>query len=170
MSAAAVRIYDFLVSEGVADSRARNIADVVDAELVENRRAAEAHADQAVAESEKKSAAQFAAKTEVAALEKTAATRVEVAKQGDKTDAGFARIDDRFNRADERFDRVDERFDRVDDKFTKVDENFAKVNDHLARHGERLSALEANQRQTNRILLGIGIPVVVAVVKYIFGF
>ena len=38
MSAAAVRIYDFLVSEGVADSRARNIADVVDAELVENRR------------------------------------------------------------------------------------------------------------------------------------
>ena len=149
MSAVASRVYNLLVSQGMADTRARVIADTVDAELAENRRAAEQYADEAVAESKESAAAQFASKEEVARVDKNSANRGEVANLGDKMD----HLSETMNA---RFDKADARFDKADSKIADV--------------RERVSSLENGSRTTNRLLIVAIVPIYVAVLKYLLGF
>jgi chromosome segregation ATPase len=41
---------------------------------------------------------------------------------GERTRAGFDRVDERFDRVDERFAQVDERFDRLEGRFTGLED------------------------------------------------
>ena len=97
MSAAAVPIYKMLIAKGVSEDEARQaaeeaVAQAADARFSENLQSAKTHADQAVAKSEEKADAKFVSQERFHELDKSVATRGDMAGLENRMLEGFTQI------------------------------------------------------------------------------